>query len=106
MEIRFRLNPNNRKDKMIIDFLECEYSASEAIKALIYKMATNDSKGTILSFWGNVNTVNVLGNQESDTTIDDNGHLKESSEIHEISENDQNGQPLPHIDEDIKSFFE
>ena len=79
---------------------------NEKIKALIYKMATNDSKGTILSFWGNVNTVNVLGNQESDTTIDDNGHLKESIEIHEISENDQNGQPLPHIDEDIKSFFE
>ncbi|WP_302623422.1 hypothetical protein [uncultured Clostridium sp.] len=54
----------------------------------------------------NINSINILGKQESNKTIVVNSYLKESSEIHEISENDQNGQPLPHIDEDIKSFFE
>lgn len=106
MEVRFRLNSKNIKDKMIMDFLGGEYSASETIKALIYKIATNDNRGTTLAFWGNVNTVNVLGSKESNTTIDDNSYLKENIEVCEIAENDQNGQQLTHIDEDIKKFFD
>ena len=38
MEIRFKLNPKNEKDKVIIDILSGEYSPSETIKNILYKM--------------------------------------------------------------------
>lgn len=40
MEIRFKLNENNEKDKMIISLLNQEYSAADTIKSLLYKIAT------------------------------------------------------------------
>ena len=41
MEIRFKLNEKNEKDKVIIDILNGEYSPSETIKAILYKMGTS-----------------------------------------------------------------
>lgn len=38
MEIRFKLNPKNEKDKVILDVLSGEYSPSETIKNILYKM--------------------------------------------------------------------
>lgn len=45
MEIRFKLNPKNEKDKVIIDVLSGEYSPAETIKNIMYKMATNGGEG-------------------------------------------------------------
>lgn len=59
MEIRFKLNPKNEKDKAIIELLGGEYSPTETIKSLLYKMATGGIQGISLSFGGYVNTVNV-----------------------------------------------
>lgn len=41
MEIRFKLNPKNEKDKVIIDVLCGEYFPTETIKNILYKMETN-----------------------------------------------------------------
>lgn len=37
MEIRFKLNPKNEKDKAIIELLGGEYSPTQTIKSLLYK---------------------------------------------------------------------
>ena len=41
MDIRFSLNENNEKDKLIIDMLAGEYSPTQAVKAILYKVALN-----------------------------------------------------------------
>lgn len=42
MEIRFRLNSKNDKDKRIINFLSAEYSPTDTIKSLLYKLAVRN----------------------------------------------------------------
>lgn len=72
MEIRFKLNPKNEKDKAIIYLLGGEYSPTETIKSLLYKMAIGGIQGVSLSFGGYVNTVNVnnsLDNNPIATTL-------------------------------------
>ena len=59
MEIRFKLNPKNEKDKAIIELLGGEYSPTETIKSLLYKVATGGLQWFSLSFGGYVNTINV-----------------------------------------------
>ena len=50
MEIRFKLNVNNEKDKKIIDMLENEYNPNMMIKSILYKMTTdNNLKERMLS---------------------------------------------------------
>ena len=41
MDIRFSLNENNEKDKLIIDMLSEEYSPTQSVKAILYKVALN-----------------------------------------------------------------
>lgn len=42
MEIRIKLNPDNEKDKLIIDMLKGEYiTPSQFIKNMLYKIASN-----------------------------------------------------------------
>ena len=59
MEIRFKLNPKNEKDKVIIDVLSGEYSPSETIKNILYKMGTNGVVGQQMSIEGQSDYVNV-----------------------------------------------
>lgn len=73
MEIRFKLNPKNEKDKRIIELLGGEYSPAETIKSLLYKMATGGLQGISLSFGGYVNTINVGNSFPSSPTNDNLG---------------------------------
>lgn len=42
MEIRIKLNPDNEKDKVIIDMLKGEYiTPAQFIKNMLYKIASN-----------------------------------------------------------------
>lgn len=59
IEIRFKLNPKNEKDKAIIELLSGEYSSTETIKSLLYKMASSGLQGISLSFGGDVDTINI-----------------------------------------------
>lgn len=101
-EIRFRLNSNSEKDKIIMGFLDGEYSPTETIKALVYKMAVGANKGTSLAFWGNVNTVNVLDNQKLSPNIDEESQCKEEIEV---VENVNQGEEKVTIDDEIMEFF-
>lgn len=105
MEVRFRLNNNNIKDKVIIDFLGGEYSPAETIKALMYKMATGNTKGTALSFWGNVSTVNVAGKSETLPLNDDNSNLEDNNEMNKNPTVDQERETALAINDDFKKFF-
>lgn len=42
MEIRFNSNPKNEKDKVIIDVLSGEYSASETVKNILNKIGKTE----------------------------------------------------------------
>lgn len=44
--IYITLNSNKEKDKIILDYLESTYSASETIKSILYQFATN--KGNLM----------------------------------------------------------
>lgn len=41
MKIYLTLNEEKEKDKLIIDYLNAQYSKSGAIKAMLYQIATN-----------------------------------------------------------------
>ena len=44
MEIRIKLNPDNEKDKLIIEMLKGEYiTPSQFIKNVLYKIASNSN---------------------------------------------------------------
>lgn len=104
-EVRFKLNPNSEKDKVIIDFLSQEYSPAETIKALIYKMAVGDTMGTTIAFWGKSSTLNSLSDEISNTDVVNQRHIKESKVLREKTQNNTESQSLPLIDDDIKGFF-
>lgn len=59
MKIRFKLNPKNEKDKVIIYMLGGEYNSTDFIKSLLYKVATGRTQRITMSFAGYVNSVNV-----------------------------------------------
>lgn len=70
MEIRFKLNENNYKDKIIIDMLNQEYSATDYIKSLLFKMAVNGQQGIQMAFNGAVGNINVSNsNQRVDSNV-------------------------------------
>lgn len=71
MEIRFKLNPKNEKDKVIIDVLSGEYSPSEAIKNMLYKMGTNGVEGQQMSLGGQADVVNVSTETDGNPKFDD-----------------------------------
>ena len=86
MEIRFKLNPKNEKDKRIIELLGGEYSPAETIKSLLYKMAIGGLQGISLSFGGYVNNVNVSNQIQSNTQNDDIGSIAEENIESEFDE--------------------
>lgn len=48
MEIRFKLNQENEKDKVILEFLSKEYAPSITIKNILYKMALDGVEGNVM----------------------------------------------------------
>jgi hypothetical protein len=86
MEIRFKLNPANEKDKYIIDMLCGEYNPSDFIKSILYKMATGGVQGVSVSFGGYVNNVNVSNQIQSNTQNDDIGSIAEENIESEFDE--------------------
>lgn len=97
MEIRFKLNPKNEKDQVIIKVLQGEYSPSETIKNILYKMGTNGVEGQQVSCVGENNSVNIStgretcpicdneGNWENETSDDDKG---KSTDKEIVNDND------------------
>ena len=74
MEIRFKLNPKNEKDKVIINVLSGEYSPSETIKNILYKMGTNGVDGQRVSCVGDNNSVNISTGREECPICDNEGN--------------------------------
>lgn len=52
MEIRSKLNPNNEKDRIIIDVLQGEYSPSDTIRNILYKIGRRGIIGSEMSLVG------------------------------------------------------
>lgn len=101
MEIRFKLNPNNDKDKIIINVLAGEYSPADTIKNILYKMALDGNRGHSTSFGGLNDNLGISKDEQQLTTID----IKEIvGEDEGTPQNDDNGH-LTNLDEDIANFF-
>lgn len=99
MEIRFKLNAKNAKDKIMMDFLRSEYSATEYIKSVIYKLSLSGYQGNLMMFNGNVGNVNVsslMQNVQSDVT---QGSLMDTSIIKEPTENEKKSTTIKIGDE-------
>lgn len=99
MEIRFKLNPKNEKDKVIMDVLAGEYSPTDTIKNILYKIGTGGYGGIIVSFGGSVTNVNINSNRQYTPLESTIGNEKEE-ELTRIS--DDNSKAL---DEEMASFF-
>ncbi|WP_288325869.1 hypothetical protein [uncultured Clostridium sp.] len=99
MEIRFKLNPKNEKDKVIMDVLAGEYSPTDTIKNILYKIGTGGYGGIIVSFGGSVTNVNINSNRQYTPLESTIGNEKEE-ELTPIS--DDNSKAL---DEEMASFF-
>jgi hypothetical protein len=105
MEIRFKLNPKNEKDKRIIELLGGEYSPAETIKSLLYKMAIGGLQGISLSFGGYVNTINVGNSFPSAPT---NDTLSIPTDAYATPSTDTSGNETDSnttVDNDILDFF-
>ena len=99
MEIRFKLNPKNEKDKVIMDVLAGEYSPTDTIKNILYKIGTGGYGGITVAFGGSVTNVNINSNKQYtplESTIS-NGKEEELTPI-----SDDNSKAL---DEEMASFF-
>lgn len=54
-EIRFKLNYNNNKDKIILDYLDKQYNSIEYIKMLLHYIAINEFDNSNILFNRNIN---------------------------------------------------
>lgn len=82
MEIRFKLNPKNEKDKVIIDVLSGEYSPSETIKNILYKMGMDGIEGHRMLIGEHSDYVNICTEGDANPTDgnDGNGENKTSND--------------------------
>ena len=92
MEIRFKLNPKNEKDKMIMDVLGGEYSPTDTIKNILYKIGTGGYGGITVAFGGSVNKQYVPTESK----------ISNEKEEDLTSISDDNSKAL---DEEMASFF-
>ena len=99
MEIRFKLNPKNEKDKMIMDVLGGEYSPTDTIKNILYKIGNGGYGGITVAFGGIVNNVSINSNKQYVPTESKISNEKEE-DLTSIS--DDNSKAL---DEEMASFF-
>lgn len=97
MEIRFKLNPKNEKDQVIINVLSGEYSPSETIKNILYKMGTNGADGQRVLFWGLCDDVKGSVAGDINPMNDD--------EWNRMDESSGDNRCQEEWDEDIASFF-
>lgn len=97
MEIRFKLNPKNEKDKVIMDVLSGEYSPSETIKNILYKMGTNGEKGQRMSYERQSDCVNVSTEVKTKPIYGNEGNRTDASS--------DNGKCRSKEDEDIAYYF-
>lgn len=93
--IYITLNPKKHKDKIILDYLNANYSCSETIKSVLYSIATN-----------RCNEVNLKDNK---LKIEVNEEVQNSDKC---TEEVQKGvdiksevKPEVEVDEDIKNLF-
>ena len=101
MEIRFKLNPKNEKDKVIMDVLAGEYSPTDTIKNILYKIGTGGYGGITVAFGGSVTNVNINSNKQYtplESTIS-NGKQEELTPI-----SDDNSKDMD-FDKEISDFF-
>ena len=101
MEIRFKLNPKNEKDKVIMDVLAGEYSPTDTIKNILYKIGTGGYGGITVAFGGSVTNVNINSNKQYtplESTIS-NGKEEELTPI-----SDDNSKDMD-FDKEISDFF-
>lgn len=99
MEIRFKLNPKNEKDKVIMDVLAGEYSPTDTIKNILYKIGTGGYGGITVSFGGSITNININSNKQC-TPIKSIISNEKEEELTPIS--DDNSKTL---DEEMASFF-
>lgn len=76
--VNFYLNPNSEKDKVIIEYLEQRYSASDFIKETLYSMATGSQFSTYLNTMSNTNMGSKVNELLATDTED---HEEEYEEI-------------------------
>ena len=99
MEIRFKLNPKNEKDKVIMDVLAGEYSPTDTIKNVLYKIGSGGYGGITVSFGGSITNLNINSNKQY-TPIESTTSNEKEEELTPIS-NDKSKK----LDEEIASFF-
>ena len=101
MEIRIRLNEEKEKDKIIIEFLERQYSSNEYIKSLLYNMALSSVNTTNMHNMGEVRTNMETKNKSTNIVIPQNGTSTESMGI--VSEDKE--KEMNDLVNDMKEFF-
>ena len=101
MEIRIRLSEAKEKDKIIIDFLERQYSSNEYIKSLLYNMALSSINTTNTYNVGEVRTNMETKNKSTDIVISQSGTITESMGI--VSEDKE--KEMNALVNDMKEFF-
>lgn len=101
MEIRFKLNPKNEKDKVIMDVLAGEYSPTDTIKNILYKIGTGGYGGITVSFGGSVTNVNINSNKQY-TPIESTISNEKEEALTPIS--DDNSKDMD-FDKEISDFF-
>lgn len=101
MEVRFKLNPNNDKDKIIINVLAGEYSPAETIKNMLYKMALSGNEGCLKPLGGLNDNLGLSKDEQQLMTIDIKGIEGEDKGTPKDNDNGQ----LMELDEDIANFF-
>ena len=99
MEIRFKLNPKNERDKVIMDVLGGEYSPTDTIKNILYKIGTGGYGGITVALGGSITNVNINSNKQYVPTESKISNEKEE-DLTSIS--DDNSKAL---DEEMASFF-
>lgn len=101
MEIRFKLNPNNDKDKIIINVLAGEYSPAETIKNMLYKMGLSGNEVYLKQLGGLNDNLGKSEDAQQLMTIDIKGIVGQDKGT---PNNNDNGQSME-LDEDIANFF-
>ena len=99
MEIRFKLNPKNEKDKVIMDVLAGEYSPTDTIKNILYKIGTGGYGGITVSFGGSVANLNIKSNKQY-TPLESTIINEKEEELTPIFNDNSKA-----LDEEMASFF-
>lgn len=101
MEIRIRLNEVKEKDKVIIDFLERQYSSNEYIKSLLYNMALSSLNTVNMDNLGEVRTSMDIKNKNASKNTSQNGINTEHTGTIIKNEEDE----IKDLVNDMKEFF-